>query len=128
MVGMMLCGKWVLQLFIDPEEFGAAESLKIAFDYLFVMLCSLPVLYLLYVYRSTLQSVGTSFWSMLSGFAEFVARVYFARVLYFSWGSESIFFVESAAWLAALVVVILPCYYHLAKLKKEFIPSSNSIN
>lgn len=119
MAVMLLSGKFLLQMFIDPTEAGADLSLDIAFKYLLVMLYSLVILYLLYVYRSTLQAIGTSFWSMLSGFAEFAARVFFAKVLYFSWGSESIYFVESAAWLAALVTVIPPCYYHLRKLKKK---------
>ncbi|MBE6650639.1 MAG: MATE family efflux transporter [Ruminococcaceae bacterium] len=116
---MLTLGKPLLKLFIDPTEAGAGESLDIAFKYLLIMLYSLIILYLLYVYRSTLQAIGTSFWSMLSGFAEFAARVFFAKVLYFSWGSESIYYVESAAWLAALITVIPPCYYHLKRLKKN---------
>lgn len=119
MVAMLLSGKFLLQLFIDPAEAGADISLGIAWDYLFVMLCSLIILYLLYVYRSTLQSLGSSVWSMLSGIGEFVARVAFALVLYPAFGGKSIYFVESAAWLAALVVVIPPCYYHLRRLKKN---------
>lgn len=119
MAVMMVSGKFLLKLFIDPLEPGADVSLDIAFKYLFVMLCSLVILYLLYVYRSTLQAVGTSFWSMLSGFAEFLARVLFAICLYPIWGKTTIYFVESAAWLAALLVVIPPCYYHLKKLKKD---------
>lgn len=116
---MMVSGRFLLSLFIDSAEAGAEESLDIAFKYLFVMLCSLIILYLLYVYRSTLQAVGNSNWSMLSGFAEFLARVLFAIVLYPLWGAASIYFVESAAWLAALLVVIPPCYCHLKRLEKS---------
>ncbi len=114
---MLISGKFFLQLFIDPAEPGAELSLDIAYNYLFVMLCSLVILYLLYVYRSTLQALGTSLWSMLSGIAEFLARVLFALALYPIWGSKTIYFVESAAWLAALLVVIPPCHYHLKMLK-----------
>lgn len=116
---MMVSGKFLLQLFIDPAEAGAALSLEIAFNYLFVMLCSLIILYLLYVYRSTLQAIGNSFWSMLSGFAEFIARVFFALALYPMWGAKTIYYVESAAWLAALIVVIPPCIYYLRKLRED---------
>lgn len=116
---MMVSGRFLLQLFIDPAEEGADQSLDIAFKYLFVMLCSLAILYLLYVYRSTLQALGNSTWSMLSGFAECVARVAFAMLLYPRWGETTIYYVESAAWLAALIVVIPPCYYYLARLKHK---------
>ncbi len=116
MILMLITGKFFLSLFISPDEVGAPESLEIAFKYLFVMLISLPVLYLLYLYRSSLQAIGNSFWSMLSGIAEFVARVVFATYVYDAFGTTSIYFVESAAWLGALIVVIPPCYYHLNRL------------
>ena len=113
---MLVSGKFFLSLFISADEVGATESLGIAFKYLFVMLLSLPVLYLLYLYRSTLQALGNSFWSMLSGIAECVMRIIFATYIYSSFGTVSIYFVETAAWLGALIVVIPPCYYHLKKL------------
>ncbi len=78
---MLVSGKFFLSLFISADEVGATESLGIAFKYLFVMLLSLPVLYLLYLYRSTLQALGNSFWSMLSGIAECVMRIIFATYI-----------------------------------------------
>ncbi len=115
---MLVLGKFLLSLFIDPAEAGAAESLEIAYRYLFVMLCSLVILYLIYVYRSTLQAIGNSTWSMISGFGECIVRILFAEVFYVLWGREVIYFVETGAWLGALLFVIPPCHYYLKKILK----------
>lgn len=126
MLLMFLCGKPLLKLFIAPDEVGASESLAIAYKYLCIMLFSLVILYLIYLYRCTLQAIGISLWSMLSGFAEFAARVIFATTIYNAFGAVSIYFVEPAAWLAALLLVIFPCYHHLKKLKDYSLTSDNS--
>lgn len=118
-VVMIILGKFLLGLFIDPSEPGAAESLNIAFRYLLVMLCSLVILYLLYLYRSTLQAIGNSTWSMLSGFGECFVRILFAKVLYLISGREVIYFVETGAWIGALVFVIFPCYHYIKRMAKE---------
>lgn len=119
----ILLGKPLLSLFIDKSEAGAPESLAIAYEYLFIMAISLVILYLLYLYRSTLQALGDSFWSMASGFGEFAVRAFMAKVTYLWWGAETIYYIEPAAWLGALVFVLPTCYYYLKKfgisLKKD---------
>ena len=122
---MLLSGKFLLSIFIDPEEAGALTSLAIAYKYLFIMLLSLPILYLIYLYRSTLQAIGNAFWSMLSGVAEFVVRVLFATIIYDTFSTECIYYVESSAWIGALLVLIIPAHYYLKRIETLY---SNSLN
>lgn len=113
---MLIAGKFLLKLFIDLKESGAEESLLIANRFLVVMLLSLVILYLIYVYRSTLQAMGNSFWSMISGAGECVVRVLMAKVIIYLSGSEILFYIEPAAWLGALIIVFIPCIKHIKKM------------
>lgn len=106
---MILGGKWILALFVDQENARAPEVLEIAYHYLFIMSCLLCILYLLYVFRNTLQGMGNASVPFLSGVMEFCARVsvalFFSRLL----GREAIFFAEPFAWLVAAVVLAVIC-------------------
>ncbi len=112
---MLIAGKFLLKLFIDSSEMGAGESLLIANRFLFVMLVSLVILYLIYVYRSALQAMGNSFWSMISGVGECVVRVLMAKAIILLSGSEILFYIEPAAWLGALLIVFFPCIKYIKK-------------
>lgn len=98
------------RFFIDKTEAGAAEALEVGAHYLFNMTLFLPVLYLVYVYRSHFQSIGDSLWSMISGFAESGIRIVMAK-LFITWlGTEVLFFIEPFAWIAAWLFVMVPYY------------------
>jgi len=103
---MLTFGHHVLNLFIDSAEAGSHEALGVANTYLRVMSFSLIILYLLYVYRSILVSIGTSIPAMISGFTEFAARVFVAKGLFVWWGQESLFLAEPAAWIGSLVYIV----------------------
>ncbi len=107
---MALAGTYLLRLFIDSGEAGAAEALRIADHYLLIMSLSLTILYLLNIYRSALQSVGVSLWSMISGFAEFAVRVAMARAALIPANTEILYYIEPSAWLGALLLVAVPYY------------------
>ena len=109
---MALFGRQLLSLFIDHTEVGSGEALNIAWQYLMTMSSALIVLYLIYVYRSALQSMGSSIPSLISGFTECGARVLVAKGLYFWFGQEALYFSEPAAWLGSLVF-IMGAYYVL---------------
>src|SRR5699024_4230886 len=56
-VVMIISGRPILELFIDSGSASAAETLDVAYHYLFIMSCLLPSLYLLYAFRNTLQGL-----------------------------------------------------------------------
>ena len=111
-VMMVAFGQPLLRLFIDQTEMGSGEALKIAYRYLLTMCSSLIILYLIYAYRSALQSMGSSLPSMISGFTECGARVLVAKGLFLWIGQECLFFAEPIAWLGSLLW-IMGSYYAL---------------
>ena len=109
---MVLVGRPLLSLFIDQSETGASQALTISHRYLMTMSACLIILFLIYAYRSVLQSMGTSIPSMISGFTECAARVLMAKGLYAWLGQDSLYFAEPVAWLGSLVF-IMGAYYVL---------------
>lgn len=109
---MLLFGRQVLNLFIDQAEAGSQEAIDIGFRYLNFMSASLCILFLIYVYRSILQALGSTIPSMISGFTECAARLFVAKGLFVWFGQGSLYFAEPAAWLGSLVF-IMGSYYVL---------------
>ena len=107
---VFLSGKYLLQIFLDVSQDGGPEALAIGTKYLFYMIGFLVILYLIHVYRNALQAIGISFWSMVSGFAEFIVRVFMGKIVVMWIGVETLFFIEPAAWLGALLFVMIPYY------------------
>lgn len=102
----------LLRCFLDVNEPGGFEALEIAVHYLLIMIAFLMILYLIHVYRNTLQAMEVSSWSMISGFAEAVCRVFMAKVVIRWMGSDALFVTEPLAWLAALLCVMLPYFFY----------------
>lgn len=112
-VVIFLDGKYLLQMFINVKEDGATEALQVAFHYLMIMSFGLIILYLIHVYRNALQAMGNSFWSMISGFAECGVRILMAKGIVLLLGTKTLYYVEIAAWLGALIFIVIPYYqYH----------------
>lgn len=103
---MVILGQEILKLFLDVNQTGADEALRIGYRYLCVMSIPLPVLYLLYIFRSFIQGVGNTWVPMLSGVSELVMRTGAAFLLPVLFGKENIVFAEPLAWIGADVVLI----------------------
>lgn len=115
-VVMLLIGKYLLQAFINAGEAEGPVVLEIAQHYLLVMAAFLVVCYLIHVYRNALQAMGTSIWSMVSGFAECGVRILMAKGVVSLLGSEVLFYIEPFAWLSALLFIMIPYYIYRKKL------------
>lgn len=118
-VVMIISGRPILELFIDSGSASAAETLDVAYHYLFIMSCLLPSLYLLYAFRNTLQGLGDSVTPLISGIMEFFARVSMAYLFTALWGDDLIFFAEPSAWISAMVVLISVCVRTVRRLPTE---------
>ena len=110
---MVLFGKQLLSLFIRDEPELAGQVLAIGYDFLRVMAAGLPMLYLLFVYRSTLQGLGDTVIPMVSGFVELALRVGAALLLPVLLGYWGVYIAEIAAWIGAGVFLIIGCYHRL---------------
>ena len=113
---MLLVGKYLLQIFINAGESEGPAVLEIAQHYLLVMSAFLVLAYLIHVYRNALQAMGTSIWSMVSGFAECGVRMLMAKVVVSWLGSGVLFYIEPFAWLGALLFIMVPYYIYRKKL------------
>ena len=118
-VCMLVFGRSITMLFISADsvalELAAGE---VAYRYLCVMSYCLPVLYLLYAYRSALQGMGNMMIPMLSGGVELVMRVGAAWIAGSIAWQEGIFLAEVFAWSGAALLLAVAYYVSVAKLKK----------
>ena len=110
---MFLFGRHILSLFVDPAANGGL-SIGYALEFLRLMSACLPILYVLYVYRSTLQGTGDTVMPMVSGLAEFAMRTGSALLLPALVGHSGLFWAEVLAWLGADFILI-PAYYRLQR-------------
>lgn len=115
-VAMLLAGRILVGSFINgtPQETAAATD--IAYHYLVIMSVFLPVLYLLHLYRSSLQGMGDTILPMVSGIAEFVMRTGGALILPRLLDQEGIFYAEILAWVGADMILITAYYIRVYKL------------
>ncbi len=117
---MGLFGQGLLGLFItDEDPVKVAETLDVAYKYLCVMSAGLPMLYLLFAYRTTLQGIGDTFIPMLSGGMELVMRILCALVLPALIGEWGIYLSEIAAWIGAAVLLMWGYYRRIHVLEKQ---------
>jgi Na+-driven multidrug efflux pump len=110
---MALFGRPILSLFIRDEAELAGQVLAIGFDFLRTMAAGLPMLYLLFIYRSTLQGLGDTVIPMVSGFVELALRVGTALLLPMLLGYWGVYLAEIAAWIGAGIFLIIGCYHRL---------------
>lgn len=116
---MFVLGRFILMLFIDQGNASADEVLEIAYQYLMVLSIFLVSLYMLHVFRNTLQGLGNASGPFLSGIMEFVGRVSIALFFTRIWGGQMIFLAEPFAWIAATVALVGMCIWELHKMPKE---------
>lgn len=120
------------RLFIDTSDVGAAKALEVSAEYLTNMAIFLPILYLIYVYRSNFQAIGDSLWSMVSGFAEAATRIIMVKPMVMYLGTGVLYYVEPFSWLASLVFVMVPYFFCRKKLLSraashtECVPASDA--
>ncbi len=117
---MILWGRNLLGLFLrDTDAQKVADVLAIAYRYLVVMSLGLPMLYLLFGYRTTLQGVGDTFIPMISGFVELAMRILCALILPAFLGEWGVYIAEIAAWVGAAVLLMWGYYRRIRLLEAQ---------
>lgn len=116
---IMVCfGKPLLSLFIREEAGLSEQVMDYGYDFLRIMAAGLPMLYLLFVYRTTLQGLGDTVVPMISGFVELALRVGAALLLPMVIGHWGVYLAEIGAWAGAGVFLIAGCYRRLRIIGK----------
>ncbi len=116
---MLIFGRGILSLFISGEAQQVTEVLDVAYAYLSVMSCCLPILYWLWLYRSALQGMGDTVLPMVSGIAELAMRVGAVLVLPSFLGEYGVYVAEVLAWAGAAVVLAIAYYRKIARFPQE---------
>ena len=107
---MVFFGKPLLSLFIREEAGVSDQVMHFGYDFLRIMAAGLPMLYLLFIYRTTLQGLGDTVVPMVSGFMELALRIGSALLLPAIIGYWGVYLAEIAAWIGAGVFLIIGCY------------------
>ena len=118
---MILLGRPITMLFIStdlPEQAAAAG--EAAYQYLFAMSAALPVLYLLYAYRSALQGMGNTKVPLFSGILELFIRVGAAFLIGLAGWQTGLLYIEPLAWISAATLLASAYYASAAKLGKRY--------
>lgn len=115
---MLLFGRFILSLFISGDPAQTEEVLRIAYHYLAYMCVTLPLLYLLWIYRSALMGLGDTFFPMVSGIAELAMRMAMVLFMPHVIGMEAIYMAEPAAWIGALAILSSVYYWRQGRLLK----------
>ena len=107
----------LIALFIDRNLSDFADVLAAAKEYLHITGVLYPFLFLLFIYRNVLQSIGKGFWPLMGGIFELVARTVAAFTLPALWGFGGICAAGPAAWIAACVPLAIAYYVTMRSFK-----------
>ena len=116
---MILLGHHITGAFLAADTPEAVAARAIAYRYLLIIGGTLPILYLLYVTRSTLQGLGDTFMPMISGIAEFIMRTFMALVMTGIIGGIAVMYGEVVAWVGADLVLIYALVRQFARWRKS---------
>ena len=118
-ITIFLIGRILLGMFITGTPEQIETAMEIAWIYLRMMAAFLPILYLLYVYRSALQGLGESIIPLISGIVEFFMRVGAVLILPIFIGQFGVFLAEVMAWIGATILLVSSYLVKSRKLKEE---------
>ncbi len=112
---VILCGKPLLRLFIQDDPAIVEQVLIYGYRFLCFMGVSLFALYMLFVFRSTLQGLGDTVTSMFSGVLELLMRSGSALLLPLFMGEWGIYTAGVISWYGAAMLLALSSRRHLRK-------------
>ena len=109
----------MLSGFISAADPNATAILQIGYEYLTTMCKFLPVLYLLYIFRSSIQGMGNTIIPMVSGIVELIIRVMTVLTLPKFVGLSGIYLNDVNAWIAACLLLAIAAVICLKNMKKK---------
>ena len=117
---MLLFGRQFTAIFISAEDAALAkEAGEAAYFYIACMAAFMPMLYLLYIYRSALQGVGKPVFGLISSILSMGARLACAFIASRVGNGLILFTAEPAAWTIGTIVVFVSWKAFLKKYLSE---------
>lgn len=106
----------IIRFFVEDEPEVVEQVVDMAHPYMLIICGFLWMLYMLYVYRTSLQGMGDSITPFVSGFIELVFRIGIVLALTRFVGEYGVYFAEVSAWAGAAVLLVTVYYVKLRKL------------
>lgn len=106
-------------LFVEAGSAEYAEVLQYSKEYLFVTAIFYPPLFLIFIYRNVLQSIGKTFMPLMGGFFELIARSVCAFTLPLLWGYAGICLAGPVAWLSAAIPLMISYMVIIRRIQRE---------
>lgn len=116
----MIFPEQLTSLFVDPQSAGYADVIKYSREYLTITAIFYPPLFLIFIYRNVLQSIGKTFMPLMGGFFELIARSVCAFTLPIFWCYAGICLAGPVAWLSAAIPLLISYIVIIRKMNKEF--------
>jgi Na+-driven multidrug efflux pump len=111
-VAFLFCDQ-LASLFVDLRE---TEIIRAVRQYLWYSAPAYPLLFMIFLYRNVLQSMGKPLMPLLCGFFELIARTIGAYTLPAIWGYLGIVLSEPLAWLVAGVPLFVAFWSVIRKV------------
>ena len=105
----------VMKLFVTGEASMLAESLEAGRIYLVVLSFFFIPFNALFIFRSTLQGIGKSIYTLIGGILEMIMRVLVAFIMPGLLGFMGVCFAGPAAWVGADIPLIIAYFYEMKK-------------
>ena len=115
----MIFPEQLTNLFVDSQSSGYADVIKYSREYLTVTAIFYPPLFLIFIYRNVLQSIGKTFMPLMGGFFELIARSVCAFTLPLFWGYAGICLAGPVAWLSAAIPLLISYIVIIRRMQKE---------
>ncbi len=109
----------LLALFLDRSKVAQGtwgELLESSRTYLHITTVFYPVLFVIFIYRNVLQSIGKGFWPLMGGVFELIARSAAAFILPAFIGYAGICASEPLAWFSAAIPLAIAYYVIISKI------------
>lgn len=114
---LVLFGSYFVQVFVETE---GTEVLSYSQQYLNTVAIFFPILGILFLYRFTLQGLGSTIAPMFAGVMELVMRTGVVLVLPRLIGYTGVCLATPAAWVGAAVWLVYSYFRVIPRLKAEF--------
>lgn len=109
-------GRELIGLLVAGEPGELERIIRTGYEYLVVLAFTVPLMFLLCLYRAGLQGMGSTFAPTLSGFVELGLRIVSVMLLSGFLGRWAVYFANSLGWLGAML--LLGISYHWVYRKR----------
>ena len=114
-------GRHIMGLLLSGDPAQVAAVLDIATTQLRIFALGLPILSLLFLYRSALQGIGNTIIPMLSGFLELIMRVGTVVCLTPLVGVWGVYLADAAGWIVAASLLAISYVVVMGRLIRKVV-------